>query len=59
MMDEEDEIIEVDDGGGERSLALEIMDGRKCLNTKNQYRFKMEHFKKWIRSKHPDRSFAN
>lgn len=54
MMDEEDEIIEVDDGGGERSLALEIMDGRKCLNTKNQYRLKMEHFKKWIRSKHPD-----
>jgi hypothetical protein len=45
-----DEIGEND----ERTLALEIMDGRKCLNTKNQYRLKVEHFRKWLEAKHPD-----
>ena len=45
-----DEIDEND----ERALALEIMDGRKCLNTKNQYRLKVEHFRKWLEAKHPD-----
>jgi hypothetical protein len=28
----------------EGSLAIEMMDRRKCLNTKNQYRLKVEHF---------------
>ena len=45
-----DEIDEND----ERALALETMDGRKCLNTKNQYRLKVEHFRKWLEAKHPD-----
>ena len=45
-----DEIDEND----ERTLALEIMDGRKCLNTKKQYRLKVEHFRKWLEAKHPD-----
>ena len=30
----------------ESELAVHIMDGRKCQNTKNQYRLKVEHFKK-------------
>ena len=42
------------DENDERALALEIMDGRKCLNTKNQYRLKVEHFRKWLEAKHPD-----
>ena len=37
----------------EGSLAMEIMDGRKCQNTKNQYRLKVEHFRKWLQAKHP------
>lgn len=37
---------------GESSLAIEIMDRRKFQNTKNQYRLKVEHFRKWIESKH-------
>ena len=41
-------------GNDERALALEIMDGRKCHNTKNQYRLKVEHFRKWLEAKHPD-----
>ena len=45
-----DEIDEND----ERALALEIMDGRKCLNTKNQYRLKVEHSRKWLEAKHPE-----
>ena len=50
-MDEAAEIDLFDDGNGERSLALEIMDGRKCQNTKNQYRLKVEQFKKSLQSK--------
>ena len=38
----------------ERLLALEIMDGRKSASTKNQYRLKIEIFRKWIESKHPN-----
>ena len=45
-----DEIDEND----ESALALDIIDGRKCLNTKNQYRLKVEHFRKWLEAKHPD-----
>ena len=50
----DDDVNEVEDESDERLLALEIMDGRKCANTKNQYRLKIEHFRKWIDSKHPD-----
>ena len=45
-----DEIDEND----ESALALDIIDGRKCLNTKNQYRLKVDHFRKWLEAKHPD-----
>ena len=45
-----DEIDEND----ESALALDIIDGCKCLNTKNQYRLKVEHFRKWLEAKHPD-----
>ena len=38
----------------ESALALEIMDGRKCPNTKRQYMLKVEHFTKWLLAKHPD-----
>ena len=43
----------VEEGNDERLLAMEIMDGRKCSNTKNQYRLKIEHFRKWVEMKHP------
>lgn len=38
----------------EISLAVEIIDGRKCANTKVQYSRKVEHFRKWINEVHPD-----
>ena len=38
----------------ESELAVHIMDGRKCQNKKNQYRLKVEHFKKWLSAKHPE-----
>jgi hypothetical protein len=38
----------------EGSLAMEIMEGRKCQNTKNKYRLKVEHFRKWLLEKHPN-----
>jgi hypothetical protein len=46
----EDEMIDVavDEGNNERLLAVEIIDGRKCENTKTQYRLKVEHFKRWV-----------
>ena len=43
-MDENDEAV----------LAEEIMDGRKCANTKIQYGRKVDHFKKWVREVHPE-----
>lgn len=46
-------IFEEEIENGESTLAIEIMNGRKCQNTKNQYRLKIEHFRKWIESKHP------
>jgi hypothetical protein len=41
------------DGNVEGTLAMEIMDGRKCLNTKKQYRLKIINFQKWVLIKHP------
>ena len=38
----------------EMELAEEIIGGRKCENTKNQYRRKYEHFRKWIVAKYPE-----
>ena len=52
-MVEEIDNIAVEEGNDERVLACEIMDGRKCNNTKNQYRLKMEHFKQWVVTKYP------
>ena len=46
-------VLEMELENGENSLAIEIMAGRKCPNTKNQYRLKVEHFRKWIELKHP------
>jgi hypothetical protein len=43
----------VEERNEERLLALEIMDGRKCINTKKQYQRKIEHFTKWVEAKHP------
>lgn len=37
----------------EINLAVEIIDGRKCANTKIQYYRKVQHFKKWIYDFHP------
>ena len=37
----------------EIDLAEEIMDGRKCKNTKAQYRRKFSHFEKWIQQRYP------
>ena len=37
----------------ELELAQEIISGRKCDNTKEQYRRKFEHFRKWIIMKYP------
>ena len=40
-MADENELFDFEEeGSDERLLALEIMDGRKCANTKNQYRLK-------------------
>jgi hypothetical protein len=51
----EDEMIDVavDDGNNERLLAVEIIDERKCENTKTQYRLKVEHFTRWVELKYP------
>jgi hypothetical protein len=38
----------------EMDLAEEIIDGRKCQNTKNQYGRKFEHFRKWKVTKYPE-----
>ena len=46
MIEEMDDIA-VDERNGERLLALEVMDGRKCINTKKHYQRKIEHFTKW------------
>ena len=48
------ELFDDEVGSDERLLALEIMDGRKCANTKNQYRLKVERFREWVESKHPE-----
>ena len=45
-------MAESDAANMEGSLAIEIMEGRKCQNTKNQYRLKVEHFRKWLQAKH-------
>ena len=37
----------------ETGLAEAIMDGRKCQNTKQQYKRKYEHFRKWMKEKYP------
>jgi hypothetical protein len=49
MVEEIDNII-VEEGNDQ--LAIEITAGRKCSNTKNQYRLKVEHFRKWVEIKH-------
>ena len=49
MVEEIDDII-VEEGNDQ--LAIEITAGRKCSNTKNQYRLKVEHFRKWVEIKH-------
>jgi hypothetical protein len=38
----------------EMELAEEIIDGRQCANTKNQYRPKFEHFRVWVVEKYPE-----
>ena len=38
----------------ENSLAVEIIDRRKCENTKTKYSRKVEHFKKWINDAFPE-----
>jgi hypothetical protein len=38
----------------EGTLAIEIMDGRETLNTKNQYRLKIQNFQEWVLIKHPN-----
>ena len=43
-----------EDDSSETNLAGEIMDARKCANTKIQYRRKVDHFRKWISDIHPD-----
>jgi hypothetical protein len=52
MIEEMDDIA-VDERNEERLLALEIMNGRKCTNTKKQYQSRIEHFTKWVETKHP------
>jgi hypothetical protein len=47
------DLLDFEVENSERSLAVEIIDGRKCQNTKRQYRLKAENFKKWLCSKHP------
>ena len=43
-----------EDDSSETNLAGEIMDARKCANTKIQYRRKVDHFRKWISDIHLD-----
>jgi integrase len=50
MVEEIDNIV-VEEGNDQ--LAIQITAGRKCSNTKNQYRLKVEHFRKWVEMKHP------
>jgi hypothetical protein len=38
----------------EIDLAEEIIDGRKCLNTKVQYLRKYAHFQKWVQQRYPE-----
>jgi hypothetical protein len=52
IIEEMDDTV-VEERNEERLLALEIMDGRKCINTKKQYQRKIEHFTKWVETKHP------
>jgi hypothetical protein len=47
MVEEIDDIV-VDEGNDQ--LAILITAGRKCSDTKNHYRLKVEHFKKWVES---------
>jgi hypothetical protein len=49
FLDNESEI-----GNVEGTLAIEIMDGRKTLNTKNQYNLKIKKLQKWVLIKHPN-----
>jgi hypothetical protein len=49
MVEEIDNII-VEEGNDQ--LAIEITAGRKCSNTKNQYRLKVQHFRKWVEINH-------
>jgi hypothetical protein len=51
MIEEMDDTA-VEERNEERLLALEIMDGRKCINTKKQYQRKIEHFTKWVETKY-------
>ena len=48
-----DNVLEEEMENMESSLAIEIMDGRKSKNTKNQHRLKIESVKKWLHLKHP------
>ena len=38
----------------EINLAEEIIDGRKCQNTKVQYRRKYAHFEQWVQKRYPE-----
>ena len=47
-------MIADDEDNVEISLAVEILNGRKCDNTKSQYFRKYEHFRKWMIMKYPE-----
>jgi hypothetical protein len=46
--------MEVTTSHNAMETAEEIIDGRKCENTKNQYNRKFEHFRQWIVEKYPE-----
>ena len=53
MIDDND-LFNGEAGSDERLHAIEIMDGRNCANTNNQYRSKVKRFREWVKSKHPE-----
>ena len=46
--------MEVTTSHNAMETAEEIINGRKCENTKNQYNRKFEHFRQWIVEKYPE-----
>lgn len=46
--------MEVTTSHNAMETAEEIIDGRKCENTKNQYNRKFEQFRQWIVEKYPE-----